>query len=51
MVEDSHLDALAQRGTNEPRYFDPGRQPGKLVPRWNLVVPEQVLSRSWGEVL
>jgi len=51
MVEDSHLDALGQLGPGEPRYFDPGRQSGKLVPRWNLVVPEQILSRSWEEVL
>ena len=51
MVEDSHLDALAKLGPNEPRYLDPKRRPGKLVTRWNLVVPEEVLSRSWEEVL
>ncbi len=51
MVEDTHLERLEKLGPNEPRYFDPRRRPGKLVPRWNLVVPEQVLSRTWGEVL
>jgi hypothetical protein len=51
MVEETHLDRLAKLAPNEPRYFDTGRRPGKLVPRWNLVVPEEVLSRSWGEVL
>ncbi|MBN1606298.1 MAG: type IV toxin-antitoxin system AbiEi family antitoxin domain-containing protein [Polyangiaceae bacterium] len=51
MVEDAHLESLKKLGPNEPRYFDPRRRPGKLVPRWNLVVPEQVLSRTWGEVL
>ena len=49
MVEDAHLDRLAKLAPNEPRYFDPGRRPGKFMPRWNLVVPEQVLSRSWEE--
>jgi len=51
MVEETHLDRLAKLAPNGPRYFDPGRLPGKLVPRWKLVVPEQVLSRSWEEVL
>lgn len=51
MVEDTHLDTLARLGPNEPRYFDPGRRPGKLATRWNLVVPEMLLSRTWEEVL
>ena len=50
MVEDGHLDKLAKLAPNEPRYFDPGRRPGRLVSQWNLVVPEEVLSRSWEEV-
>jgi predicted transcriptional regulator of viral defense system len=50
MVEDAHLDRLALLAPDQPRYFDPGRRPGKLVSRWNLVVPEQILSRSWEEV-
>jgi len=51
MVEDTHLDSLRRLAPGEPRYFDPARRPGKLVSRWNLVVPEQILSRSWEEVL
>jgi predicted transcriptional regulator of viral defense system len=51
MVEDAHLNRLRKLGPKEPRYFDPKRQPGKLVPAWNLVVPEQVLSRAWEEML
>lgn len=51
MVEEAHLDALKRLGPGEPRYFDPRRQSGKLVTRWNLVVPEAILSRNWEAVL
>ena len=50
MVEDRHLKALRARAPAQPRYFDRERGPGKFVRSWNLVVPEQVLSRSWAEV-
>jgi hypothetical protein len=49
MVEDAHLNILKELSPRGPRYFDPKRQPGKLVPEWNLVVPEQILSRVWEE--
>jgi predicted transcriptional regulator of viral defense system len=50
MVEDRHLKALRARAPAQPRYFDRDRGPGKFVRPWNLVVPEQILSRSWAEV-
>ncbi len=50
MVEDRHLKALRAKAPAQPRYFDRDRGPGKFVRPWNLVVPEQVLSRSWAEV-
>jgi predicted transcriptional regulator of viral defense system len=50
MVEDRHLKALRARAPAQPRYFDRERGPGKFVRPWNLVVPEQVLARSWAEV-
>ena len=50
MVEERHLAALKAHAPKGPRYFDPKRTPGKLVSRWNLVVPAQVLERSWQEV-
>ena len=50
MVEDSHLDALRGRVPAQPRYLDGARTPGKLIARWNLVVPEYVLNRRWGEM-
>lgn len=47
MVEEKHLDKFRALAPAQPRYFDPGREPGKLVSAWNLVVPERVLNRSW----
>jgi predicted transcriptional regulator of viral defense system len=51
LVEERHLKALRSRSPAQPRYFDRRhRKGGELLPRWNLIVPEQVLTRSWEEV-
>lgn len=51
MVDECHLQALRDRRPSQPHYMDPARQqPGRLVPEWNLVVPNEVLTRSWEEV-
>lgn len=50
MVEERHLTPLRARAPRQPAYLDRKREPGKLVAGWNLVVPERVLSRSWGAV-
>lgn len=50
MVEEHHLEALRTHAPRQPTYLDRRRQSGRLVSRWNLVVPERVLSRAWGEV-
>ena len=51
MVEDDHLARLEERTPRSPMYLDRGkREPGKLLSRWNLVVPEWVLNRTWAEV-
>jgi predicted transcriptional regulator of viral defense system len=51
LVEDRHLDALRARAPIQPRYFERRhRKGGKLLPRWNLIVPERVLTRAWAEV-
>ena len=51
MVEERHLQALRAHAPTQPRYFERRRrEPGKFVARWNLVVPERVLSRTWAEV-
>jgi predicted transcriptional regulator of viral defense system len=52
MVEDSHLKALYGMRPRQPHYLERSkRTPGRLVPQWNLVVPMEVLERSWEEVL
>ena len=51
MVEDQHLDRLRERAPRRPMYLERGkREPGKLLTRWNLVVPERVLNHRWEEV-
>jgi predicted transcriptional regulator of viral defense system len=49
MVEERHLLPLLQHAPAQPRYLSPRREPGKLVRRWNLIVPESVLHRRWEE--
>ena len=50
MVEDKHLDPLRRLRPRQPRYLDARRKPGKLVPAWNLIVPDDVIGRTWAEV-
>ncbi|HAM44621.1 MAG TPA: transcriptional regulator, partial [Propionibacteriaceae bacterium] len=50
MVEDAHLDRLRQHRPRQPRYLDADRKPGTLVASWNLIVPADVLGRTWAEV-
>jgi predicted transcriptional regulator of viral defense system len=51
MVEDHYLDALRKRAPSQAAYFDPAREPGRLVSGWNLVVPEEILNRSWQDAV
>ena len=52
MIEERHLGPLRDRRPVQPHYLDRARRkPGCLVTNWNLVVPEDVLERSWAEVL
>jgi len=51
MVEDRHLKRLAAAAPAHPIYLDRRRPSGRLQKRWNLVVPQVVLNRSWAEVL
>lgn len=52
MVEDIHLDALKQLRPRQPHYFMKGeRKNCRLVKDWNLMVPVEILNRSWEEVL
>jgi len=49
MVDDGHLAELRRAGPRQPRYFDATRSAGRLVPDWNLIVPERVARRRWDE--
>jgi predicted transcriptional regulator of viral defense system len=50
MAEDRHLAPLRAHSPRQPRYFDARRTSGTLVPGWNLIVPDNVLGRTWAEV-
>jgi len=51
MVELRHLEALRARAPKRRQYFERRqRKGGKLVHRWNLIVPDEVRERSWAEV-
>ena len=51
LVDDRHLEVLRARAPTQPCYFERRhRKGGKLLPRWNLIVPEHVLGRAWEEV-
>jgi predicted transcriptional regulator of viral defense system len=52
MVEEFHLKALHDMRPKQPHYLDRSKRKfGRLVSEWNLVVPREVLERTWGEVL
>lgn len=50
MVDENHLGRLRARRPREPHYLERGHRGGRLVSNWNLVVPAEVLERSWAEV-
>ena len=43
LVRGEHLGALQELAPTQVRYLDRRRQPGKLVRRWNLIVPPWML--------
>ena len=51
MVEVAHLESLRACRPRKPHYLMRGQRGGQLVPGWNLVVPLEVLERSWQEVV
>ena len=52
MVEDRYLNALNDMRPKQPHYMSRSkRKPGQFVSKWNLVVPREVLERSWEEAL
>jgi len=52
MVDDTHLDPLRKLRPRQPHYLIRGKRRGcKLVKDWNLMIPVEILNKSWGEVL
>jgi len=52
MVTEKHLALLREHCPRKPHYLDrSARKSGRLVPEWNLVVPSEIMERSWQEVL
>ncbi len=52
MVDDVHLKPLRKLRPRRPHYLiREKRQGGRLVKEWNLMVPDEILNQSWGEVL
>lgn len=51
MVEERHLDELRRNRPRRPHYLDRANPGGRLVSEWNLVAPEEVIERSWTEVV
>ena len=51
-ITDSDLEPLRQRIPRQPHYLERNRRRGgRLLKEWNLIVPEEVLERSWEELL
>jgi len=51
MVEERHLARLQPHAPSQPMYLERSkRESGRLLRRWNLVVPEWALNRAWAEV-
>lgn len=47
---DHHLQLLEQHLPKQPHYLNRSqRQGGKLLKRWNLIVPENIINRKWEE--
>ena len=56
LADERHLARLRAHRPKGKHYLDPAaprgsgsRRPGRLVPQWNLVVPVDVIERSWEE--
>jgi len=50
MVEDTHLQPLRKNLPKKPHYLVRGKT-GRLVANWNLVVPIEIVEKTWQEVL
>ena len=52
MAGDAHLNPLRSLRPRQPHYFVRGKRKGcQWVKDWNLLIPVEILNRSWGVVL
>ena len=52
MVDDGHLKPLRKLRPRQPHYLMRGkRKHGRWMKKWNLMVPDEILNQSWGDVL
>ena len=52
MLEDVHLKPLQRMRPRQPHYLERAKRKGGCwVKKWNLMVPDEILNQSWGEVL
>ena len=52
MVDSQTLAALKEMLPKQPHYMDRGMRSGcRLVSEWNLLIPPEILDRSWGGIL
>ena len=52
MVTDKYLNKLQKLSPKQPYYLDGRNQKsGHFLKKWNLIVPEEVLNKTWEEVL
>jgi predicted transcriptional regulator of viral defense system len=52
MADDAHLNPLRSLRPRQPHYVIRGKRKGcQWVKDWNLMIPVEILNRSWGEVL
>jgi len=50
MVDEAHLKTFRDRRPRRPHYMERSRRKsGRFVSAWNLVVPEEIIRRSWEE--
>lgn len=49
MVTEQYLQQLEEQRPKRPHYMQPSSRGGKLFSRWNLIVPDTVVSRAWEE--
>ena len=50
-LEEKHFKKIEELRPKQPSYFDWRTKSGKLNKEWNLIVPEEVLNKTWEEIL